>query len=332
LEPGIQNQFLTSTDREKIKINRKFLIYLFFLLISIILWYLNALSKDYVTYIDYPVKYENFPKGKALISDLPESLSLKVKGTGFSIVKYKLLQYTQSVTLPVDHFRLDIVRKDNQYIYYLSTRYIKDWFGNQLSSDIQLFDISPDTLVFRFADVVEKKVPVKTNLDIQFEKQYMQNGKQVVRPDCVIVSGPQVLIDTLRFVTTSLLKIEGLKDTVNKEVELIPLPRLSFQNSKVRVLIPVEKFTEMTFAVSIETDNAPEGLRVRTFPGLIKVSCRVGVSKYDKIAAYMFRAIVDYHSLINSPGNKARVNLMKYPSVIQDVKFYPKSVDYIIEK
>jgi hypothetical protein len=332
LEPGAKNQVFTSTDREKIKINKKFLIYLFFLLISIILWYLNALSKDYITYINYPINYEDFPKGKALVTDLPESLRLKVKGTGFSIVKYTLLRYTQSVTLPVDHFRLDIVRKDNQYIYYLSTRYIKDWFSSQLNSDIQLFDISPDTLVFRFADVVEKKVLVKPDLDIQFEKQYMQNGKMVIRPDCVIVSGPQVLVDTLRFVTTSLLTVEALKDTLNKEVELSPVARLSFPKSKIRIMVPVEKFTEMTFSVPIETDNAPEGLRVRTFPGLIKVSCRVGVSTYDKVTPYMFMAIVNYPALIANSGSKAKVNLVKYPSIAHDIKYYPKSVDYIIEK
>ena len=116
MEPVQKKQQSNFADREKVKINKKLLIYLFFLVISIALWYLNALSKDYTTFVQYKVQYENFPKGKALISELPEKLSLKVKGLGFSVLKHKLLAYTRSIAIPIDNFRLDISRKDNQYV------------------------------------------------------------------------------------------------------------------------------------------------------------------------------------------------------------------------
>lgn len=332
MEPGFKNQPSNLADREKVKVNKKLLIYLFFLIISIGLWYLNALSKDYTTFIQYDVHYENFPQGKALTKELPEKLTFKVKGLGFSILKHKMLAYTTSITLPIDNFRLDISRKDNQYIYYLLTKYTKDWVSSQLGSDVQLVEIQPDTLVFNFTDVIEKKVPIKPSLTLQFEKQYTQNGHYIVKPDSVVVSGPQVLLDTLSFIPTKEFKAKNIKDTIKQELELMTFKRITSKTSKVFLTIPVEKFTEFSLSVPIEASNVPEGLKIRTFPSSVTVSCIVGLSAYDKMSPYMFRAVVDYNNLIGNQQSKVKVDLVKNPANVQNVRFYPRSVEYIIEK
>lgn len=332
MEQGIKKQKSKYTDREKIKINKKFFIYLFFLLLSVLFWYLNALSKDYVTTVDYPVRYIRFPQGKTVASKLPETLSLRVRGFGYNLLKIKYFEQIRPISLPIDHFGLKIAQKGNQYLYYLPTVYAKETVSNQLGADLQLVGITPDTLVFDFTDVVEKKVPVKPNLDLQFEKQFMQNGKLVLRPDCVIVSGPQTIIDTIKSIQTILHQAKNLKDTLAEELKLESVPRLTLNTSKVWVFLPVEKFTEMTFSIPVETDYLPEDLRVRTFPGSIKVSFRVGISAYNKINPYMFRASIDYNNLIANPGIKAKVTLVKQPAMAKDVRIYPKSVEYLIEK
>lgn len=332
MEPEQKSRRSNIADREKVKVNKKLLIYLFFLFISIALWYLNALSKDYTTVIYYKVRYENFPKGKALVSDMPEQLGLKVKGLGFSVLKHKVIAYTKTINLPIDNFRLDISRKNNQYSYFLLMRYTREWISGQLTSDIQLIDVLPDTLVFKFTDVVEKKVPIKPVLDLQFEKQFMQNGAITFTPDSVVVSGPQVMIDTLTCLYTSELKKKHVKDTLHVNVELPLVNRLTCQTKEVSVTVPVVKYTEMNIAVPIETINAPEGMRVRLFPGTINVSCWIGISAYEKVTPYMFRAIIDYSSLINSSQSKARIELLRTPPNAQNIRFYPKSVEYIIER
>jgi hypothetical protein len=332
LEPELAHRKPNIADREKVKINKRLSIYLFFLFISIALWYLNALSKNYTAIVSYRVHYDNFPKGKALISDMPEKLDFKVKGLGFSVLKHKILGYKRIIDLPIDNFRLDISRKDNQYNYYLLTRYIKEWVGNQLTSDVQVIDIKPDTLIFKFADVVEKKVPVRPSLNLQFEKQFMQNGSAIIAPDSVIVSGPQVLMDTLAFVLTKELQIKHLKDTSRIEAELLISNKLNCPTSKISLTIPVEKYTELDIPIQIESINVPDGLRVRMFPATVKVFCWVGVSSYDKMTPYMFRAIVDYNSLISNSQSKVKIELVKTPPNAQNIRFYPKSVEYIIEK
>ena len=332
MEPEEKIEFTKFTDREKVKFKKELLIYLFFLIISVVLWYLIALSKDYTTTINYPVTYENFPKGKVLVSDLPEKLNLQVKGFGFTILKHKIFSFFYTISLPINKFRLDIVRKDNQYDYFLLTRYAKDWIGNQLGTEIQVIEIKPDTLLFKFTDVIDKKVAVKPLLNLEFGKQYLSFDNIKVQPDSIVVSGPEVMIDTLSYVYTKELKLKNLKDSVVKDLELMPLKKFIFQTEKVKVTVPVEKYTEKALNIPIEADNVPEDYDVKTFPGVIKLSCWVGISNYDKLAPYMFRATVDYNTLSTNPQSKLKITLVKYPHNIQNIRFYPKSVDYIIEK
>jgi hypothetical protein len=332
LEPEQKIPYTQLTDREKVKFKKQLLIYLFFLVISIILWYLIALSKDYTTTLAYPVKYEDFPRGKVLVSDLPEKLNLRVKGLGFSILQHKITSYLNNITLPINIFKLNIIQKDNQFKYYILTRSTKEWIGNQLGNDIQLFDINPDTLFFEFTDVVDKKIRVKPRINLQLKKQYMIIGDIKIKPDSIIASGPQSMIDTLQYVYTEEMKNKDVEDSLVKELSLVPIKRFLFQTQKVLVIVPVEKYTEMLFNVPIEAENAPFGLDIKTFPGTITLSCRVGISAYDKLTPYMFRATVDYNALTSNPQSKLKVNLVKIPSNVQNVRFYPKSVDYLIEK
>ena len=180
--------------------------------------------------------------------------------------------------------------------------------------------------------MLDRKIIIKPLLNLEFEKQYMQNGPIIMKPDSVIVSGPQVMMDTLRWVYTKELKKKRVNDTLTVELELVPVNSLSFPISMVSVTVPVEKYTEMNISVPIETINAPDGLRVRTFPGSINVFYWVGVSSYDKMTPFMFRAVIDYNNLISSSSNKIKVDLVKTPNNIQNIRFSPKSVEYLIEK
>lgn len=332
MEPEQKIPYAQLTDREKVKFKKQLLIYLFFLFISIVLWYLIALSKEYDTVIAYPVHYENFPKGKVLVSDLPEKLDLKIKGFGFGILKHKLTSYIKPVNIPINIFRLNVIQTTGKVRYYLLTRSAREWIDSQLSSDIQLLEIKPDTLFMEFTDIVDKKVPVKPRINIELKKQYMIIGEVKVKPDSIIVSGPQVMIDTLQSVYTQLLEMKEVKDTILEDLQLVPIKRFIFQKQQATVIIPVEKYTEMVFSIPIEAENAPEDLDIKTFPGTITLSCRVGISNYDKLTPYMFRATVDYNTITANIKDKIKVNLVKVPSNVYSVKFHPKSVDYLIEK
>ncbi len=320
------------SDREKVKFNNKLLIYLFFLLVALIFWYLNALSKDYTTEILYSVKYHNFPKDKVLINDLPTQIGLRIKGFGFSILRCKLAGYYKPVNIYLNHYPIEILHKNNTIQYYLLTKNTKEYISTQFSYEIQLIEVKPDTLFLNLTDVLEKKVPVKPKLNLQFEKQYMQ-GMQLIKPDSILISGPNTIIDTINYIETKELKKKKANDTIIQTLDLIPINKVKFQPEKVTIIIPVIKYTEITFDLPIEAENVPDSLFLRTFPEYIRLSCWVGLSDYDKMSPFLFRVVVDYKSVNDTQQhNKLKINLIKVPANVSNITFYPKSVEYLIEK
>ena len=333
MDNGTKLQLSNNADREKVKFNKQLLIYLFFLLVSLSFWYLNALSKDYTTDIYYSVQYEDFPKGKVLITDLPPKIGLKIKGFGFSILRCKLSGYLKSLNLSLNQYPIEVLKKNNTTQYFLLTKYTKDYIASQFTNEIQLIEVKPDTLFLNLTDVVEKKVPVKLKVSLQFEKQYMQ-GIQLLTPDSVMISGPKTIIDTIEFAETRELKKKKVNDTILQTLELFPLNKITFHPNKISAIIPVFKYTELTFNVPIEAENVPDSLFLRTFPSSISLSCWVSLADYDKMSPFLFRAVVDYKSITNSQQahNKLKISLIKTPANVTSVTFHPKSAEYLIEK
>ena len=320
------------SGREKVKFNKQLLIYLFFLLVALIFWYLNALSKDYTTDIYYSVKYNNFPKDKVLINELPTKIELKIKGFGFSILRCKLAGYYKPVIISLNQYPIEVLRKNNKILYYLLTKYTKDYISTQFSNEIQLFEVKPDTLFLNLTDVLEKKVPVKPKLNLQFAKQFMQ-GMLLIKPDSILISGPNTIIDTISYIETVELKKKKANDTIIQTLDLIPINKIKFQPEKVTVVIPVIKYTEITFDIPIEAENVPDSLFLRTFPASVRLSCWVGLSEYDKMSPFLFRVVVDYKSINDvQQHNKLKIDLIKVPNNVSNITFYPKRVEYLIEK
>jgi len=171
LEPDSKKNKLETADREKVKFRKELFIYLFFLLISVLSWYFIALGKQHTAYISYPVRYEKLPKGKVLVTDLPLEFKLRVSGVGFTILKLKIFRFVNPISIPLDLAKKDSSTK-NYDSYELQLSELTEVLSKQLSSGLVLLNILPETLSFVFADVVDKKVPIKPILNLGYADQY----------------------------------------------------------------------------------------------------------------------------------------------------------------
>lgn len=284
-----------------------------------------------MTSISYPVRYIRFPENKVLVNDIPDRLELAVNAEGYTLLRYKLQSRIAPIIFDVNSFALSTVLGDPSTVYIL-TSYAKDRIVKQLSSEIEILDISPDTLFFQFADKVSKKVPVEPSLEISFEKQYMQVGPYLVEPDSVTISGPEMIIDSIEMVATVPVTMSNVNRSFDMELEMQPLNKIEYDPLEVWIQVPIEKFTETSVKVRIEVINMPESLLLRPFPPAVTVSCQVGLSAYETLNEHLFRAVVDYAEVGNMLGNKLQVQIIKMPAYIRSVNFTPKSVEYIVER
>lgn len=319
-------------NKEKITSNKKLLVYLFFVGLSTIFWFLNALSKEYTTSINYPVYYMNFPEDKVLTNDLPKKLNLRVNAYGFDLLRYKLSTAFLSNPFDVNKYTNNRITGSSLNSYNLLTSNITERIEKELSTGIRLEAISPDTIRFQFSPILEKKVPVVLDLKLNYEQQFMKGGAILPEFDSVLVKGPQSLLDSVRFAKTEPLELLGLKKSTEKEIDFEKIEGVSFSPKKLTVNIPVERFTEANKNVSIKVDNLPDSVLLRLFPGDVKLSYFVGMNKYENITEDHFDVRVDYLEAAQGDGNKLKVELKRSPDFVSNVRFYPQTVTFLIEK
>jgi len=316
----------------RITLNGRLLVFFFFLLLSVILWFLTALNKEYETNLYYPVRYIRFPEGKALINKVPERLQMSVKAQGYTLLRYKLKARLAPIMFDVNSFSLNTLPGKSASYVYILTDFAKERIEQQMVQDMEILSIIPDTLVFQFAELVNKWIPVQPDIRIDFQKQYMQVGPVDLDPDSVNVSGPSVVLDTLEYIATEPATYSGINASVDESLSLVHPENLKLEVTRVDIRIPVEKFTEASFRLPIVVVNVPDSLNLKPFPGSVEITYQVGLSHYENINQHMFRAEVDYLSIENNIGNKLQVNLVKVPEFVKAVRYYPQNVEYILEK
>lgn len=317
--------------KKNLKADRRLFVFLFFVVLSTIFWFLNQLEEEYVTEISLPVRYTNFPREKILVNDLPNHFELRVRAHGYKLLEYKLSNKFLPYSINVNSLTLRMHSKSSYAKFFSLTRLLNKDIENQVSSELEVVSISPDTLFFEFADRIFKKVPVISQLNAVPATQYMIRGKIQFDPDSITISGANPIVDTINFVNTRKVDLLDLKKNYEDEVTLEKINNINFSSDKVNVSINVEKFTEGSQKIQLNIINVPDSLILRTFPKEITVTYFVALSDYEKVLPQLFEAFVDYNDISNQ-GNKLDVKINNSPEYIKSLRYNPKSVEYIIEK
>lgn len=319
-------------DKEKITSNKRLLVYLFFVGVSTIFWFLNALSKEYVTTICYPITYINFPVDKIQTKKLPEELDLRVKAYGFELLRYQLSTAFLSNPFDVNGYTNNKMNKESVSRYVLQTNMIREKLEKDLLSGIELLQIMPDTISFEFSPILKKKVPVKLNIETQFEKQFMLGGAISLNTDSVSIKGARKFLDQIHQVETEKQLFDDLNKTLTKKVDLIALDGVEIFPNEVAVKIPVDQFTEAQKNINLRVSHLPDSLLLRLFPSEVKVSYFVGLKKYEHVSVDLFDLSVDYQQIKKTTNDKLKVKLNSHPDYISNVRFYPQEVSFLLEK
>ena len=298
-----------------------------FLLISVCIWFLNALSKNYTSVIEYTLTYTDFPAGQVLVGDSSEDLDLRVNANGYSILRYKTFRKRGPISYNVANNTLSRPEEDTTRAFIL-TRYITGQISQQLPPDLQLLEIKPDTLHFQFARKITRMVEILPDFKYQLDKQFTIKDRIILEPDSVEVTGPDLLLDTLRYVYTESSDLGDLSKDFSDKVRLRRISDLDFNRSRTNCLIELERFTEVQLSIPIEVLNLPDSIALQTFPSRVKLTCNVGLSKYDRVDGSLIKAVVDYSEITD--GTKLLdVDIQSIPVFLISSEYYPKSVEYL---
>lgn len=313
---------------EKLRNDKRIVVYLVCVLIATALWFLNALSKDYSTTISYPVRYVNPPSHQFLANQPPSKLDLKVDAHGFTLLRYKLSLSFSPIVLNLGNITKNEVAQNGTY--RIQTSGLMRRIKSQVSNEISIIEIQPEVISIVLDSLKTKMVPVKSNFNLEFMPQYNLQKPIQLSPRHVKITGPSATIDTIQSLRLEKLTLKELDQNMATNVKVLHPEKTEVDPEKVLVTIEIEKYTEKDIKVPILVKNKPEGVNVKLFPSEVKVTCLVGLSEFENVSSKDFSAVVDYNDVTNESRN-LNVKIEQKSSFIQLVRYSPVNVEFLTE-
>lgn len=307
------------------KTSRKFI---GFLVASTIIWFLTSLSKVYVTTLVLPVTYKELPQNKLFQTPPSKQIRLQIKATGFKIIKAKFKN--KSIVLQTGNLKK---KSTHAYYFLLSTQKIS--IQDQVLKEVEILGFLKDTVHLNLGSLTTKKVPLKTNFNINYQKGYDLLETIAVSPDSITVSGPETQINTIQFIEVKELTLNAVKANFYEKIAILK-PTIS-KNIKINidsvsVIGKVDKFTEGKFDVPYLVNNLPENTQLNTLHKKVTVAFVVALSNFNKIDENSFVISCDY--AISEKNNLGYLlpKVISKPNLVKSVRIVPNKIDFLIQK
>ena len=309
----------------------RIVIFLICIVIATLFWFLNALNKEYTVDLIFPVRYTNLPQNKVLANNPPDQFVLKVNSYGFTILRHKLSMAFSPLIFNVNEFTGGRMETSPNSKFSIATRQFIKRFSGQVSNELEIVEIQPDTLYFEFDRIVQKKVKVKTAITYTLKRQFYPSGEITTEPDSVLVSGPESIMDTLACIRTKFQTYKDLDKDIQRNVQLEQYDKLILDTKRVVLKIPMEEFTQKQLMVPIHVTGVPDNVSVKLFPDKVKVNFMVGLSHFNEITDKEFELAVTYSDIENKK-QMLDVTVRSQPQHVLSVSINPARVEYLIEK
>lgn len=315
-------KLLNGLNQKKVKV------FSLFLLCSFLSWFISNLSESYESRADFILNYRNLPDTLLLGKNSEDMLQAKIRASGFQFLYHNFFKKRIDVDVS------QTVYENGKYV--LASEELKKQMDQQLSQSISLMDLDRRELVVDMYRVASKEVPIRADLQLQLEQNYLLEGGVQISPDHIVVKGPSREIDTINEIVTSVLQLDHVSSDFSREVSLA-LPRglenSVFSAGKVVVSGKVAKFSEKVFEVPVKVLNIPEGYQVQTFPDRVTVVCKATIERLKEISKTDFEVVADYAQLNGSGASALFLKITQRPENVYDVRLQENNtVNFVLKQ
>ena len=306
-------------------VNKEFLIFLFFLVLSSIFWLMMTLNETYEKEIDVPVRLVGVPKNAVLTTEMEDTVRVMVRDKGYALATYMYGDKLQPIYV---NFQTHANRQTG-YGVVTSQELLK--IVNQRFTLSKVVQVKPDKLDFYFNFGISKHLPIKMDGYVVPGKSFYL-ARTRFWPDHVTVYASKQKLDSLHYIKTTPINIVNFGDTVIQTVALEKIKGVKIVPNVVRIGLYPDVLTEENMEVPVKAINMPEGKVLRTFPARVKVDFIVGASMFRMLNADQFEVVVDYNELVANPSDKCNIYLKQSPHGVKNPRLQVSKVDYLIEQ
>lgn len=295
------------------------------LVLAILAWIFTTFSSTFKYSVKVALSYKNAPQKKAFHALQADTVNATLQGTGWQMLFSKMSAENRVVTIDLD----DLNSKD----YVVLASQLKN-INDKKEFDQQIISFDPDTLYFDFSGRKVKKVPVKLLSGISFQRQFSQSGNITINPPEVTISGPDNVIDRIKYWPTDSLLVDSVDETVRTTVNLqaVREGNVSIYPKSVQVRVPVDEYTEKTLQIPVKLINNHEFYNVKIFPQKVSVTFTTSLNRYPEMDEDFFEASADLDLWRERGYSTLPVKLSRVPAFCKIVKIEPQNIDFIIRK
>ncbi len=288
---------------------------------SVIIWGSISLSEEYYANVNVPLRVVGFPNGFAIGSEIPENITIKLRGIGWKLFAVNI---GKEVTYNIS------VNGDSGFMQIKLMDHLTD--NRWMLSELDIIDIVPNSLSFMIERRVKKKLPIVADLNLEFKVGYGLAKEVVLEPDSVLIDGPQSVVNSLTEIKTKEIKLSSLDKLIIKNIGFIYLPGTSYGTRFVSVNLDIQRIVDKQFDdIDVEVLDVPPDRDVILLPNKISCSVRGGIEILGKLEKDQFRAFVFYRDVVlDTLGNV--IPHIEHPvnTTLKYIK--PERLRYIIKK
>lgn len=305
-------------------LNKQFLVFIFFLLLSGIFWLTMTLNESYEQEIEVPVKVSGIPRNAVLTSKAVDTLRVTVRDKGWVLMSYLFKEHTP-IAIPFKYY--DKGNGKGVVPAAELKRHIET--GLEVSSKVTA--VKPEKLSFYYNNGQRKRVPVRWAGRVIPDQLYFIS-RVAYSPDSVDVYASEEKLDSIRAIYTEPLNYVNFRDSLHIDCHLAHSADVKVVPEAVRIVFHTDVLTEETMkGVPIACLNLPKGKVLRTFPSKVSVHYVAGVSLIRSLRPEDFVVITDYDDIVVKKSDKCQLVLRHVPQGVSHAKLDLKQVDYLIE-
>ena len=305
-------------------INKQFLTFVFFVLLSAIFWLTLTLNEGYEKELKIPVRIVNVPRNVMLTSASIDTVRATVHDQGWVLLNYLFGEYIYNI-------KIDFRNYDKTYGKgVVPNADLKRIIEQSLELSSKVTAVKPEKLEFFYNNGEHKRVPVHWNGRVIPEQLYFISHVDY-NPDTIDVYASREKLDSIRIVYTEPLNYVGFRDTLAVNCKLSHAADVKVVPERIKVVFHTDVLTEESIDVPIKCINLPAGKTLRTFPAKVRVNFVAGVSQIRELTADEFTVVADYLEIEQKASEKCNIYLKEVPHGISRATLNTKQVDYLIE-
>ncbi len=301
--------------------------FLFFLIFTSVLWLFIQFSKNYTKEVEVSIEYINLPEDRIFNDESDKTLHLTLNGNGFRLIGHNWKKSALKFNIEDA-----TIRRNDDYYFHIDNDF--KIVSDKLDFKGRILSVQKDTLHLKLDRNQEKKVPVIVVDSILYAGGYGSDKGVLVIPDSIRISGPAPIIDTIQYVSTEKLKLEGLNANYKAQLKIdattLP-PNTRIFPGQVDAAVMVSKFTEGSQKIPITIQNVPENSEIKIFPKEVTVVYKVALDLYNDINFRDFVVIADY-AKVSEESSYLTLELRRKSTAVRDVRLQEKQVQFVILK